>query len=278
MIIGANSAKQVRRSYSMQLPLQYSQQTIDPENVSMWHHMAYAMHQSVLRVTSVLISVFPGLLAFILAVAIMAGLGVLLSYLLRRVLMMVKFDDRMVRTNASGIADWSPSHSPTALAGRVTFWGCVLLGVVIGIMSLDASYASGSVLSTSLLPYLSRYVGAILLLFAGNIIARFLARTVLIGAVNNQLQYARFLSMGVKWLVLVLTAAMALDHLQIGGTIIELAFGILFGGIVLTLSLAVGLGSRELVTRSLERTAERTERNSSEMIPPKQTGDPLRHF
>ncbi len=57
----------------------------------------------------------------------------------------------------------------------------------------------------------------------------------LIGAVNNQLQYARFLSMGVKWLVLVLTAAMVLDHLQIGGNIVELAFGILFGGIVLTL-------------------------------------------
>ena len=87
--------------------------------------------------------------------------------------------------------------------------------------------------------------------------ARYLARTVLIGAVNNQLYYARFLSMGVKWLVLVLTGAMVLDHLQIGGTVVELAFGILFGGIVLTLALAVGLGSRELVSRSLERTAER---------------------
>jgi hypothetical protein len=265
----------------MQLPLQdnqYPQQMIDPENVSMWHHMATAMHQSVLRVSSVLISVLPGVLAFILAVAIMAGLGVLLSYLLRRVLIMAKFDERLTRNKTSGIADWSPSHSPTALAGRFTFWGCILLGVVIGIMSLDASYASGSVLSTSLLPYLSRYVGAILLLFAGNIIARFLARTVLIGAVNNQLQYARFLSMGVKWLVLVLTAAMALDHLQIGGTIIDLAFGILFGGIVLTLSLAVGIGSRDLVTRSLERTAERTERNPVETIQPKQSGEPLRHF
>jgi hypothetical protein len=32
-----------------------------------------------------------------------------------------------------------------------------------------------------------------------------------------------------------------------------LAFGILFGGIVLALALAVGLGSKEMVTRSLER-------------------------
>jgi hypothetical protein len=110
-----------------------------------------------------------------------------------------------------------------------------------------------------LLPYVSSYVGAFLLLVVGNFIARYLARSVLIGAVNYQLQYARLLSLGIKWLVLVLTVAMALDHLRIGGVIIELGFGILFGGIVLTLSLAVGLGSRDLVTRSLERTAERSE-------------------
>jgi hypothetical protein len=99
-------------------------------------------------------------------------------------------------------------------------------------------------------------VGAAVLLIAGTLIARFLARSVLIGAVNEQLQYARFLSLGVKWLVLVLTATMVLDHLQIGGNVVELAFGILFGGIVLTLALAVGLGSRDLVSRSLESHAE----------------------
>src|SRR5207302_1693557 len=109
-------------------------------------------------------------------------------------------------------------------------------------------------------------------------LARFLERSVLIGAVNAKLQYARFLSLGIKWLVLVLTAAMVLDHLQIGGAVVELAFGILFGGIVLTLALAVGLGSRDIVSRSLERST------TFEPIP----GDPdykiptptetLRHF
>jgi hypothetical protein len=80
---------------------------------------------------------------------------------------------------------------------------------------------------------------------------------VLIGAVNMNLQYARILSAGVKWLVLVLTWAMALDHLSIGGRVVYLAFAILFGGIVLALSLAVGLGSKELVSRSLEREAKK---------------------
>jgi hypothetical protein len=135
-------------------------------------------------------------------------------------------------------------------------------------------------LPISLLPYLTHAVGAVFLLIAGNLIARYLARTVLIGAVNAQLQYARFLSLGVKWLVLVLTAAMVLDHLQIGGNVVELAFGILFGGIVLTLALAVGLGSRDLVSRSLESHVDRSTEHGGVPLttPTAGPGESIRHF
>ena len=61
-----------------------------------------------------------------------------------------------------------------------------------------------------LVGYLPNVMAAGMLLVFGNVIARFLARGVLIGAVNMNLQYAHLLSVGVKWLVLVLTATMAL--------------------------------------------------------------------
>jgi hypothetical protein len=138
------------------------------------------------------------------------------------------------------------------LVSRIAFWICVLLGLIVGVAAFASGYANSDLMAASLFPYLARLVGAALLLLAGTIAARFLARSVLIGAVNMNLHYARLLSQGVKWLVLVLTAAMALDHLSIGGAIVELAFGILFGGIVLTLALAVGLGSRGIVSRSFE--------------------------
>jgi len=250
-------------------------------NPSIWNHMGTALQDSVYRISSLLISILPGLFAFVLALAVMTALGMFLSWALRRGLTAAKFDERLARTQAS-VADWSPEHSPTALVGRFAFWGCILLGLVIGISAFDASYSAAATLTVSLLPYLTRAVGAVLLLFAGNLIARFLARTVLIGAVNNQLQYARFLSMGVKWLVLVLTGAMVLDHLQIGGGIVELAFGILFGGIVLTLSLAIGLGSRDLVSRSLERSERSREwpegASFTAPAPRRESEDPLRHF
>ena len=224
-------------------------------DMSIWHHMSDALQQSLYRVLTLLIAVLPGILAFFVALLVFASVGMLISWVLRRCLTWAKFDLRIARKSGT---DWAPASSPTEIATRASFWICVLLGLVIGVSAFDTSYATGSALPISLLPYLTHAISAALLLFAGIVVARFLARSVLISAVNAQLQYARILSLGVKWLVLVLTAAMVLDHLQVGGNIVELAFGILFGGIVLTLALAVGLGSRDLVSRSLESHVEHT--------------------
>jgi hypothetical protein len=242
-----------------------------------------ALRESMHRVLVKLVSFLPGLLALLVAVIVLTAVGALLALLLRRILIAAKFDERFARTQNATVADWSPGHSPTALIVRTAFWGCVILGVVIGISAFDASYAGNSQIAAILIPYLTHSVSAILILIAGTIIARFLARSVLIGAVNHQMQYARFLSLGIKWLVLVLTAAMVLDHLEIGGTIVDLAFGILFGGIVLTLSLAIGLGSRDLVSRSLEKNADsRPPRDEFEDIAPTppapKPSESLRHF
>jgi len=248
---------------------------ITNDSIPLWTHISDALRQSVYRVLSLFIAVLPGILAVFVALTLFTLIGMGLSLLLRRGLAFVKFDERLNRGNP----EWSPSSSPTMLIARGAFWGCVLLGLVIGVSAFDASYSTGTPLPISLLPYLTKMVGALLVMIAGTVIARFLARSVLIGAVNAQLQYARFLSLGVKWLVLVLTAAMVLDHLEVGGKIVELAFGILFGGIVLTLALAVGLGSRDLVSRSLEGRAEpKPERvpPPPEVVTPKPV-EPIRH-
>ena len=255
----------------------------------MWEQIQSALSQSTHRVLVQLASFLPGLLAMLVAVLMLTAVGALAAWLLRRILVAVRFDERLSRSRVfagnSDIQNWSLSHSPSVLLARVVFWGCVVLGTVIGISTFDASFSNNSEISKLLLPYLSRGVSAILLLLAGNLVARFLSRSVLIGAVNAHLQYARMLSEGVKWLVLVLTAAMVLDHLQIGGIVVELAFGILFGGIVLTLSLAIGLGSRDLVSRSIEKTSERAPdtvaahpQQSEESGKPPIPIDLLRHF
>lgn len=221
------------------------------------------------RVAARVAQILPGVLAFIVALIIFFILAWIFAAIVRWLLTALKFDQRVGRGSGS-LSEISPAHTPTILASRVVFWAFVLVGVVVGLSAFEASSAEPG-LAAYVLNYVPRIVGAAILLFVGTVLARFLSRSVLVTGVNLNLHYARLLSTGVKWMVLVLTAAMVLDHLAIAGAIVDLAFGILFGGIVFALALAVGLGSRDLVSRSLERETIRG--------PEDQHDEPrLRHF
>jgi len=221
----------------------------------MWTQIDDALRESLSRVLTSLASLLPGLVALLLSITLAALLGIVARWILTRLLRAFRFDERLERWGASALAEWSPANSPTLLVGRMVHWMLVLLGAMVGLAALDAT------LMTTMLGRLGTYLPnvfvAVVLVIIGTVLARFLSRGVLISAVNMQLQSARLISLGVKWLVLLLTVAMALDHLSIGGTILQLAFGTLFGGIVLALALAVGLGSKEVVSRSWEKQAER---------------------
>jgi hypothetical protein len=234
----------------------------------MWEQVKQALAQSTARFLTEVASLLPGLAALILAVLLSLVLGWILAVVVRRLLASLRFDERMAGWGFASLAEGSPLSSPTLFVSRSILVLVILAGFLIGIAAFDFEWAS--LLVRSILAYIPNIVGAVLVLLVGTIIARFVARSVLIGAVNLNLQYARLLSEGVKWLVIVLAVAMALEHLRIAPGIVELAFGILFGGIVFGLALAVGLGSKELVTKSLERDAKRSSAEEVE--------DPLRHL
>ena len=221
----------------------------------MWNEVEQALNRSSNRVVTGVANLLPGVVALVVALFVSLVIAWILGLLLRRFLRGIDFDARVARWGLSGLADWSPGRSPTSLVVRFVCWVMVLCGCLVGIAAFDATMTSRMVMK--LFVYLPNLLAAVLILLVGNIAARFLAREILISGVNMNLQYARLLSLGVKWLVLVLTVAMACDHLGIGGKIVDLAFGILFGGIVLALALAVGLGSKDLVSRSLERQSNR---------------------
>jgi hypothetical protein len=234
----------------------------------MWNQVGGTLSNSMAQAMGRFASLLPGILAFLVAVVLFSLIGWLLAWVVRRILIALHFDERLGR-GTEAVTEWSPRQTPAGLAARLVFWVFVVIGIAVGADAFGAS--SHSRIAEGLLAYLPRLIGAGVILLVGNIVARFLSRGVLIGAVNMNLQYARLLSLGIKWLVLVLTAAMALDHLEIGRQIVDLAFGILFGGIVLSLALSVGLGSRDLVSRSIERETSRASA-------PAQEEEQLRHF
>lgn len=230
----------------------------------MWEQVGQALSQSTTRVLSQVASLLPGLVALFLVIVISVIVAAIVAGILRHTLRRLDFDQRVMHWGLSQYSEWAPNKSPTLLVARVVGWTIIFIGFVIGVSAFDLTLTSALVLH--FFEYLPNVLAAVVVLVAGSLIARYLSRSVLIGAVNMNLQYARLLSAGVRWMVMVVAVAMALDHLAIGGGIIRLAFGILFGGIVFALALAVGLGSKELVSRSIEREATRSTLHTEEPV------------
>ena len=202
------------------------------------------------RIVESVANFLPGPLVFLVLLIGALVVALVLRYTLRRALNGLDFDRRAEPLGIS-LANWTRSGSASTLVASAAYWTVLALGLLFGLTALDAALPSQFALS--ILEYVPHLVAALAILVAGGVVARFVARAILIGAVNMGVQYARLLSLTVKWLVLIVAAAMALDHVGIGRTVLLLAFGILFGGIVLAIALAVGLGARDVVTRALDR-------------------------
>jgi hypothetical protein len=217
----------------------------------MWEQINAVLTQASSRIIAGIVNFLPGLLALIVIVLVTLTVAALVRIGLRRFLRSIDFDGLVSRWGFSELAQWSPQRQPALLIVRVVSWSIIILGLLIGISALDA--ALPSLLVVRVFAYIPNVIAALAVLAVGIFAARFMARSVLISAANMRIQSARLLSLGVKWMLLVLAAAMALQHLGIGGSIVTLSFAILFGGIVLALALAVGLGSKDMVSRSWQQ-------------------------
>jgi hypothetical protein len=217
----------------------------------MWDQIKDALYGATHRVLVGVANFLPALLALVLAVLLSSLVGWLLGALVGVILRALDCDKRLQKWGFVVLAEWSPKNSPTLLLRKTVTWTVVVLGWLVGLTAFGAGVTPQLIVNVvESLPNLGT---AIVLVLLGVLLARFLSRAVLISAVNMQIHSARLLSLAVKWLVLVFAAAMALDHLHVGGEIVRLGFAILFGGIVLAVALAIGLGSKEIVSRSWER-------------------------
>lgn len=223
----------------------------------MWAQIDGILRQATAQISDQVAKFLPGLLVALLLLLATILVAVLVRTLLLRALRGLEFDQWAERAGVATIIGWlaaSPSQSLTRLA----YWSVLILGVLVSLTALDASMPSR--LALTVFDYFPNVLAALVILVLGSIAAQFLARSTLIGAVNMRLQSARLLSLIVKWLVLLVTVAMALDHLGIGRNVLLLAFGIVFGGIALAAALAVGLGARDAVRDAIARQLRESSR------------------
>jgi hypothetical protein len=237
----------------------------NPKGEIMLGPITEILRQSAAQIATDIANFLPRLLALVVVLVFGTLLAWLIGAILRRSLRKMELDSHLDEWGFSGLAQWSPEKSPSLLFVRIASWTVFLLSMLIaGSLLFPALISDVLARAFSFVP---NFIAAILVLLVGIVLARFLAQGVLISAVNLQIHSARLISLGVKWLVMVMAGAMAFEHLGIGGGIILVSFSILFGGIVLALALAIGLGSKDMVSRSWERQTTESDERAEEPFP-----------
>jgi len=215
----------------------------------MWSDMVWAVLRDLGARTA---AILPGVLAMVTLAAAGLAVGWIASRVLMRLAATVRFDARAERWGlAAALARAGVRRTPAEVMASVVFWGLFLLGATL---ALDALAIPGAGRATDLFfLWVPAALGAALLLIVGWLAANFAAQGVLIAAVNAGVPEARHLARAARWGVLLFAWAMAVTQLGIGKEMVLLAFGISFGGLVLALALAFGLGGRALAREILER-------------------------
>ncbi len=160
-----------------------------------------------------------------------------------------------VLTEKAGVDDFlkqgGTERDTTDLFGWLAHALVVLASLVLAANSLDLSQVTD--LLGKVVLFVPRLLVAMLVLVFGSYFARFVA-----GAVrgyckrvdiNDSELLARLAQYGVMSFVILL----AIDHLDIGGGLIQQTFLILLAGVVFAVALALGLGARERAQSLVER-------------------------
>jgi hypothetical protein len=227
----------------------------------MWQEaMLEAFRETTLRIAHFL----PKLLALLTFLALGLAAGWLIKVLLLRLLRAFRFDALCERFGlGSSLAKAGKKQSISHLVGRLSFWLVFLLFAFMGVDALDLT-ATANMMS-GIFDFLPHTLAAVLLLLFGVLLANFIAEAALIATVNAQIQEARIIASFIRWGVLIFTAAMVLTQLGIAKEIIVAAFSIMFGGVMLALAIAIGLGGQSIAKDILEQRLRRGKVEQDEM-------------
>lgn len=195
-------------------------------------------------------------LPVLMSAVVVLTVGILLAALIKAVVLRIfrtlKIDGFVDRSGVGElIRKGGIKDTPSILIARLIAW---LVFFVFALIAMDTLQirAAGRLFERFLL-YLPHFFVSLLVLLIGYVIANFLGRAALIAAVNAGNRSAGLIGKTVTYAVIMLSVTMALEQLGIGSGTIIIAFGIVLGGVVLALSLALGLGGKDLAREYLEK-------------------------
>lgn len=136
------------------------------------------------------------------------------------------------------------------LFGMVVFWAVILAALIVAFNTLGLEQVTQ--LLSRLMLFVPRIVVGLLILAFGTYFARFAGQTVAQQCRRRGISDGEGLGRLARYLIVAFVLVIAVDQLDIGGTIVRATFLILLGGVVLALALAFGLGGKDWAAARLE--------------------------
>lgn len=154
--------------------------------------------------------------------------------------------DRFLRRSGlNAVAGGAFSLGATRLAAAACYWVILLAGILIALSTLNSTLLSR--VTERVVMLLPKLVTAALIVLGGLWLGQYLSRSMLIWACNQRLKSAHNLAGLVRIAVIFLSAVVAADHLDFARGVFLSAFIICLGGLVLAISLSIGLGRHEIL-------------------------------
>ncbi|MDD5008727.1 MAG: hypothetical protein PHU49_12510 [Syntrophorhabdaceae bacterium] len=199
----------------------------------------------------------------IVMVIVMVG-GLIISWfikkLLGRLLILFRFDKWAQDVGIANLLQKGGVKTlPSIVLSKIVYWVFIVLFLSFGLNFIGISQFSeyASKISTTL-PYI---IVSLVIVIIGIIFSNFISRVIFMTCENANIKYGDIIAKGVRIFLIIITFGMVFEYIGIGNMIITISFLIIFGGIVMTLSLALGIGLSNVVGDLIrERLKTRGER------------------
>lgn len=145
----------------------------------------------------------------------------------------------------------------TDLFGLIVQWLVVVGALIVAFNGLGLTQVTE--LLGRVLLFMPKLLVALLVLVFGLYFARFVGQSVLAWCRSLGIGDAEVLSRLAQYAVVTFVLLIAIDHVDVGGGLVQQTFLILLTGVVLALALAFGIGGRDRAAALLERWFPRRE-------------------
>jgi hypothetical protein len=182
--------------------------------------------------------------------------GLIIAWLLRKVVskiaQILNIDRVSDRLGIAQILQKSGYKEPLSrMIGQMVFWIVLISFIIIGLDALKMPAVED--LLTEFLLYLPNIIVAGIVVMVGYLLSNFFGRAALIASVNAGIAFSGLVGKFVKFTVFIMASTMALELLGIGEDTVLIAFAVVFGGVVLALAIAFGLGGKDAAKGYIDR-------------------------